>query len=187
LNVKANEIPRSYEVKIISYESQNHTENIKMQAPQHKPSTIINAMLLQERAKVLKPSNYRINAVKLKKMFNSVGASSLNESDIEDLFNLFPSGITLIETPHDDYLAAMDWIGDGGYGKNIYWGREIIDNETGERFGMSVLECTEDWTNEDLGIIGLIFYNKYDERAFDAWWNLLEDDERPNGIVIYKK
>ena len=127
------------------------------------------------------------NAVKLKKMFNSVGTSSLNESDIEDLFNLFPSGITLIETPHDDYLAAMDWIGDGGYGKNIYWGREIIDNETGERFGMSVLECTEDWTNEDLGIIGLIFYNKYDERAFDAWWNLLEDDERPNGIVIYKK
>ena len=37
-----------------------------MQAPQHKPSTIINAMILQERAKVLKPSDYRINAVELK-------------------------------------------------------------------------------------------------------------------------
>ena len=127
------------------------------------------------------------NAVELKKMFNSVGASSLNESDIEDLFNLFPSGITLIETPHDDHVIETKSIGEGVYIKDICWGREIIDNETGERFGMSVLECTEDWTNEDLGIIGLIFYNKYDERAFDAWWNLLEDDERPNGIVIYKK
>lgn len=61
----------------------------------------------------------------------------------------------------------------------------IINNETGERFIISGLQCTDDWTNEDLGIIWLILCSVDDEEDFDNWWTELEEDERPNGMILY--
>ncbi len=51
-----------------------------------------------------------------KKMFNSIGSSSLNDSDIDQLFATFPSGITLNKTPYDDYFTVTDWIESDSYG-----------------------------------------------------------------------
>lgn len=93
-----------------------------------------------------------------KGMFNSIGNSSLNDPDIDQLFTIFPSGITSYPTPYDDYFTVTDWMESGSYGKNICWSREIINNSTGEHFGISVLERVVDWDTEDLGFIRLIIY-----------------------------
>jgi hypothetical protein len=36
-----------------------------------------------------------------------------------------------------------------------------------------------------LGIIRLIIYPIEHEDAFDIWWNEIEEDDRPNGLIIY--
>lgn len=79
-----------------------------------------------------------------REMFNSIGCSSLKDSDIDQLFAMFPSGITLNPTPYDDYLTVTDWIESGFYGKQICWSREIINNATGEHLGISASECVID-------------------------------------------
>lgn len=127
------------------------------------------------------------NLIGFKDLFNSLGSSELVEADIEDLFSLFSSGITLNERPYDDYLTVTDWVDNGSYGKTICWAREITNNETGEKFILSVLECTDDGSEDDVGIIRLILYSVDDEDDFDRWWTELEDNERPNGIIQYKK
>ena len=118
--------------------------------------------------------------------FNSIGYSSLNDSDIDQLFTIFPSGIVSNPTPYDDYFTVTDWIESNSYGKNICWSREIINNATGEHFGISVLECITDQHTENLGIIRLIVYPIEKEDEFDVWWNEIEEDDRPNGLIIYK-
>ena len=121
-----------------------------------------------------------------KGMFNSIGNSSLNDPDIDQLFTIFPSGITSYPTPYDDYFAVTDWMESGSYGKNICWSREIINNSTGEHFGISVLERVVDWDTEDLGFIRLIIYPVEEENAFYTWWNEFEEEDYPNGLIIYK-
>ena len=123
---------------------------------------------------------------KFKGMFNSIGNSSLNDPDIAQLFTIFPSGITSYPTPYDDYFTVTDWIESDSYGKNICWSREIINNATGEHFGISVLERITDQHNEDLGIIRLIIYPIEKEDAFDVWWNKIDEENRPNGLIIYQ-
>ena len=119
-------------------------------------------------------------------MFNSIGYASLNDSDIDQLFTMFPSGIVSNPTPYDDYFTVTDWVESNSYGKNICWSREIINNATREHFGISVLECITDQYSEDLGIIRLIVYPIEKEDEFDIWWNEIEEDDRPNGLIIYK-
>ena len=119
-------------------------------------------------------------------MFNSIGYASLNDSDIDQLFTMFPSGIVSNPTPYDDYFTVTDWVESNSYGKNICWSREIINNATREHFGISVLECITDQYSEDLGIIRLIVYPIEKEDEFDVWWNEIEEDDRPNGLIIYK-
>ena len=70
--------------------------------------------------------------------------------------------------------------------KDICWAREIVDNATGELYGISVLEYTSDVPDEDLGIIRLIIYPIEHEDAFDIWWNEIDEDNRPNGLIIYQ-
>lgn len=121
-----------------------------------------------------------------REIFNSIGCSSLKDSDIDQLFTMFPSGITLNPTPYDDYLSVTDWIESGFYGKQICWSREIINNATGEHFDICVLECVIDQRTKDLGFIYIIMYPLEEEDSFDVWWNEMEEDERPNGLIIYK-
>ena len=123
---------------------------------------------------------------KFKEMFHSIGYASLNNSDIDQLFTIFSSGIVSNPTPYDDYFTVTDWIESDSYGKNICWSREIINNATGEHFGISVLERITDQHNEDLGIIRLIIYPIEKEDAFDVWWNEIDEDNRPNGLIIYQ-
>ena len=123
---------------------------------------------------------------KFKDLFNSIGYASLNDSDIDQLFTMFPSGIVSTPTPYDDYFTVTDWIESDSYGKDICWSREIINNVTGKHFGISVLERITDQTAEDLGIIRLIIYPIENENAFDNWWNEIEEDDRPNGLIIYQ-
>ena len=123
---------------------------------------------------------------KFKEMFHSIGYASLNNSDIDQLFTMFSSGIVSNPTPYDDYFTVTDWIESDSYGKNICWSREIINNATGEHFGISVLERITDQHNEDLGIIRLIIYPIEKEDAFDVWWNKIDEDNRPNGLIIYQ-
>jgi hypothetical protein len=126
------------------------------------------------------------DSAKFKEMFNSIGCASLNDSDIDQLFTIFSSGIVSNPTPYDDYFTATDWIESDSYSKNICWSREIINNATGEHFGISVLERITDQTTEDLGIIRLIIYPIEHEDAFDIWWNEIDEDNRPNGLIIYQ-
>ena len=126
------------------------------------------------------------DSAKFKEMFNSIGCASLNDSDIEQLFTMFPSGIVSNPTPYDDYFTVTDWIESDSYSKNICWSREIINNATGEHFGISVLERITDQTTEDLGIVRLIIYPIEHEDAFDIWWNEIDEDNRPNGLIIYQ-
>lgn len=126
------------------------------------------------------------DSAKFKEMFNSIGCASLNDSDIDQLFTIFSSGIVSNPTPYDDYFTETDWIESDSYSKNICWSREIINNATGEHFGISVLERITDQTTEDLGIIRLIIYPIEKEDAFDVWWNEIEEDHRPNGLIIYQ-
>ena len=126
------------------------------------------------------------NLTTFKRMFNSIGYASLNDSDIDQLFTMFPSGIVSNPTPYDDYFTVTDWVESNSYGKNICWSREIINNATREHFGISVLECITDQYSEDLGIIRLIVYPIEKEDEFDVWWNEIEEDDRPNGLIIYK-
>ena len=123
---------------------------------------------------------------KFKEMFHSIGYASLNNSDIDQLFTIFSSGIVSNPTPYDDYFTVTDWIESDSYGKNICWSREIINNATGEHFGISVLERITDQHNEDLGIIRLIIYPIEKEDAFDVWWNKIDEENRPNGLIIYQ-
>ena len=123
---------------------------------------------------------------KFKEMFHSIGYASLNNSDIDQLFTMFSSGIVSNPTPYDDYFTVTDWIESDSYGKNICWSREIINNATGEHFGISVLERITDQHNEDLGIIRLIIYPIEKEDAFDVWWDKIDEDNRPNGLIIYQ-
>ena len=123
---------------------------------------------------------------KFKEMFHSIGYASLNNSDIDQLFTMFSSGLVSNPTPYDDYFTVTDWIESDSYGKNICWSREIINNATGEHFGISVLERITDQHNEDLGIIRLIIYPIEKEDAFDVWWNKIDEDNRPNGLIIYQ-
>ena len=123
---------------------------------------------------------------KFKEMFHSIGYASLNNSDIDQLFTMFSSGIASNPTPYDDSFTVTDWIESDSYGKNICWSREIINNATGEHFGISVLERITDQHNEDLGIIRLIIYPIEKEDAFDVWWNKIDEDNRPNGLIIYQ-
>lgn len=120
-----------------------------------------------------------------KALFNSVGSAALKEADIELMFSTFSSGITTDETMGDDSLVVTDWVEGDSYGKTVNWGHVIINNETGERFIISGLQCTDDWTNEDLGIIWLVLCSVDDEEDFDNWWTELEEDERPNGMILY--
>ena len=126
------------------------------------------------------------NSAKFKEMFNSIGCASLNNSDIDQLFTIFPSGIISNPTPYDDYFTVTDWVESNSYGKNICWSREIINNATEERFGISILECITDQHTEDLGIIRLIVYPIEKEDEFNIWWNQIEEDDPPNGLIIYK-
>ena len=119
-------------------------------------------------------------------MFHSIGYASLNNSDIDQLFTIFSSGIVSNPTSYDDYFTVTDWIESDSYGKNICWSREIINNATGEHFGISVLERITDQHNEDLGIIRLIIYPIEKEDAFDVWWNKIDEENRPNGLIIYQ-
>lgn len=123
---------------------------------------------------------------KFKEMFHSIGYASLNNSDIDQLFTIFSSGIVSNPTSYDDYFTVTDWIESDSYGKNICWSREIINNATGEHFGISVLERITDQHNEDLGIIRLIIYPIEKEDAFDVWWNKIDEENRPNGLIIYQ-
>lgn len=125
------------------------------------------------------------DSAKFKEMFNSIGCSSLDDFEIDQLFTIFSSGIVSDPTPYDDYFTVTDWIESNSYGKNICWSREIINNATGESFGISVLECFADEHNEDLGIIRLIVFPIEEEDKFDIWWNEIEEDDRPNGLIIY--
>ena len=126
------------------------------------------------------------DSAKFKEMFNSIGCASLNDSEIDQLFTIFSSGIVSNPTPYDDYFTVTDWIESNSYGKNICWAREIINNATGEFFGISVLECVTDEYNEDLGIICLIVFPIEEEDEFDIWWNEIDEDDRPNGLIIYQ-
>ena len=121
-----------------------------------------------------------------REMFNSIGCSSLKDSDIDQLFAMFPLGITLNPTPYDDYLTVTDWIESGFYGKQICWSREIINNATGEHLGISASECVIDQRTKDLGIIRIVMYPAGKEESFHGWWDEIEEDERPNGLIIYK-
>lgn len=53
-------------------------------------------------------------------------------------------------------------------------------------YGISVLEYTSDAPDEDTRIIRLIVYPIEKEDEFDIWWNEIEEDDRPNGMIIYK-
>lgn len=123
---------------------------------------------------------------KFKEMFNSIGYAALNDSDIDRLFTMFPSGIVSNPTSYDDYFTVTYWINGNYSDKNICWAREIVNNATGEKYGISVLEYTSDAPDEDLGIIRLIIYPIEKEDAFDIWWNEIEEDNRPNGLIIYQ-
>lgn len=123
---------------------------------------------------------------KFKEMFHSIGYASLSNSDIDQLFTIFSSGIVSNPTPYDDYFTVTDWMESGSYGKNICWSREIINNSTGKHFGISVLERVVDWDTEDLGFIRLIIYPVEEENAFYTWWNEFEEEDYPNGLIIYK-
>ena len=125
------------------------------------------------------------NATEFKAQFNSVGKSALNESDIEALFEIFPSGVTPCEAPYDDYSQVVDWVEDGNYVKNIYWARRVIENTTETTFCISALECTNDWSNEDLGIIRLIIYPLEKSDEFDIWWGQIDEEKEPNGLILY--
>lgn len=121
-----------------------------------------------------------------REMFNSIGCSSLKDSDIDQLFAMFPSGIISNPTPYDDELSVTNWIESGFYGKQICWSREIINNATGEHFGISTLECVIDQRTKDLGIIYIVMYPVEEEDSLVVWWNEMEEDEHPNGLIIYK-
>lgn len=125
------------------------------------------------------------DSAKFKEMFNSIGCASSNDFEIVQLFSTFSSGIVSNPTPYDDYFTVTDWMESNSYGKNICWSREIINNATGEAFGISVLERIADEHNEDLGIIRLIVFPIEEEDEFDIWWNEIEEDDRPNGLIIY--
>ena len=125
------------------------------------------------------------NKAGFKRLFNSEGKLLLNDANIEKLFEVFSSGITLHKTPYDDNLTVTDWIEDGFYGKNISWAREIINNATGEIFNICALVRTHDQLNEDIGIIDLTIYPIEKTEDFMIWWGSLEEEERPNGLVIY--
>ena len=126
------------------------------------------------------------DSAKFKEMFNSIGCASLNDSDIEQLFTMFPSGIVSNPTPYDDYFTVTYWKNDNYSDKDICWAREIVDNASGELYGISVLEYTSDALDEGLGIIRLIIYPIEHEDAFDIWWNEIDEDNRPNGLIIYQ-
>lgn len=126
------------------------------------------------------------DSAKFKEMFNSIGCASLNDSDINQLFTIFSSGIVSNPTPYDDYFAVTYWINGNYSDKNICWSREIINNATGEYFFISVLEYTSDAPDEDVGIIRLIVCPIDKEDAFDVWWNEIEEDDCPNGLIIYQ-
>ena len=51
---------------------------------------------------------------------------------------------------------------------------------------ISVLERVVDWDTEDLGFIRLIIYPVEEENAFYTWWNEFEEEDYPNGLIIYK-
>jgi hypothetical protein len=87
---------------------------------------------------------------------------------------------------YDDYFTVTYWINGNCSDKNICWTREIVNNATGEMYGISVLEYTSNESDEDVGIIRLIVYPIEKEDAFDVWWNEIEEDDRPNGLIIYK-
>lgn len=123
--------------------------------------------------------------VGFRELFNSVGSAALKEADIELLFSKFSSGITANESPADKHVSVTDWVSGDSYSKNISWGREIINNETGERFILSVLDCTDDWTNEDLGIILITLCSVDNKKDFDNWWSEFYEDELPNGMILY--
>jgi hypothetical protein len=89
-------------------------------------------------------------------------------------------------TPYDDYFTVTYWKNDNYSDKDICWAREIVDNATGKLYGISVLEYTSDAPDEDLGIIRLIIYPIECEDDFDIWWNEIEEDNRPNGLIIYQ-
>ena len=119
-------------------------------------------------------------------MFNYLGCASLNDSEIDQLFTIFSSGIVSNPTPYDDYFTVTYWINGNYSDKNICWAREIVNSATGEIYGISVLEYTSNEPDEDVGIIRLIVYHIEKEDEFDAWWNEIEEDDRPNGLIIYK-
>lgn len=126
------------------------------------------------------------DSAKFKEMFNSIGCASLNDSEIDQLFTIFSSGIVSNPTPYDDYFTVTYWINGNYSDKNICWAREIVNSATGEIYGISVLEYTSNEPDEDVGIIRLIVYPIEKEDEFDAWWNETEEDDRPNGLIIYK-
>lgn len=125
------------------------------------------------------------NVIGFKALFNSSGVSSLSETTIEEFFAVFSEGITLHETQYDDYITVTYWINGNYSDKNICWAREIVNNSTGEIFGVSVLEYTSESPGEDVGIIRFIVYPVEKEGSFDNWWNNLEDEDKPNGLILY--
>lgn len=126
------------------------------------------------------------DATAFKAMFNSVGQASLNDSVIDQLFAMFPSGITLNQTPYDDYFSVSYWLNDNFTDRHISWSREIVDNSTGETFHISVYQYTTESPGEDIGIIRLIVYPIEKEDEFDIWWDEINVDDPPNGLIIYK-
>ncbi len=127
------------------------------------------------------------DAIGFKRLFSSASMSALEDTDIEKVLFTFPSGITAYETPYDDSLSVVDWVEGGDYGKTIEWSREVICNETGERYVVTVLQQASNWRAENTGITRLVIYPIGEENDFLNWWASLEDYERPYGIIQYKK
>ena len=127
------------------------------------------------------------NGESLKSLFSTQGSSDLSEEDIKSVLSVFSSGITECETPYDDSLLVIDGIENDNYVKSIEWSREIIDNATGNKYVLTVLECTNNWSNaNNVGIVRFTLYAIENENDFLNWWSSLEETEYPNGIIFYK-
>ena len=142
--------------------------------------------LVNESFQTLKECINSKDSAKFKEMFNSIGCASINDSAIDQLFAMFPSGLVSNPTPYDDYFTVTYWENGNYSDKNICWAREIIDNATEKIYGISVLQYASDAPDEDTGIIRLIVYPVDKEDGFDAWWNGIAEDDRPNGLIIYE-